>query len=239
MEKAKKFKIFIGLFYLIFILLFLSYFFSYFSLEEITSYNFIKNNRDFFFELRKSDLFYLATIFILFTIVWVLAAGFGSPLAIFSGFIFGKWIGTIVLIIGLSIGATLLYTFANFFLREIIKDKFLKKYQNLEAKFKKSEFIYLLIYRLIGGIPFVISNVLPCIFNVKKTNFFFATFIGTIPSIFLICSIGSGLEKIIDQNLETPTFFVLITSPDIYVPLIAFVCFVVITIFLRRLFYKK
>ena len=239
MEKTKKIKIFIGLFYLIFILLFLFYFFSYFTLEEITSYDFIKKNRDFFLGLQKSDLFYLAAIFILFTIVWVLAAGFGSPLAIFSGFIFGKWVGTIVLIIGLSIGATLLYSFANLFLKEIIKDKFLKKYQNLEVKFKKSEFLYLLIYRLIGGIPFAVSNVLPCIFNVKKTNFFFATLIGIIPSIFIICSIGSGLEKIIDQNLEAPSIFNIITSPDIYIPLIIFACLVLITIFLRRLFYKN
>jgi uncharacterized membrane protein YdjX (TVP38/TMEM64 family) len=239
MEKAKKIKIFIGLFYIIFIGLFLFYLFSFFSLDEITSYDFIKNNRDFFFELRQSNLFYLATIFILFTIIWVLAAGFGSPLAIFSGFIFGKWIGTFVLIIGLSIGATLLYTFANYFLKEIIKDKFLSKYQNLEIKFKKSEFIYLLIYRLVGGIPFAISNLLPCIFNVKKTNFFCATFIGIIPSLFLICSIGNGLEKIIDQNLEAPSIVDLISSPDIYIPLIAFFCLIVITIFLRRLFYKS
>ena len=170
--------------------------------------------------------------------MWVLAAGFGSPVAIFAGFIFGKWIGTLLLVIGLSIGATLLYIFANFFLKEIIKEKFLEKYKNLDAKFKKSEFIYLLVYRLIGGIPFAISNVLPCIFNVKVLNFFWATFIGIIPSLFLICSIGSGLEKIIDQNLEAPTMMDLISSPDIYFPLIVFTCLVLITIYLRKFFYK-
>ena len=152
--------------------LFLYFFFSKFSFQEITSYEFIKNNRNYFIELRQSNLFFLASIFILFTIVWVLVAGFGSPVAIFAGFIFGKWIGTLLLIIGLSTGATLLYIFANFFLKEIIKEKFLEKYKSLDAKFRKSEFIYLLVYRLIGGIPFAISNVLPCIFNVKIQNFF-------------------------------------------------------------------
>ena len=238
MENTKKIKLYIGLFYLIFVGLFLYFFFSKFSFQEITSYEFIKNNRNYFIELRQSNLFLLASIFVLFTIVWVLAAGFGSPVAIFAGFIFGKWIGTLLLIIGLSIGATLLYIFANFFLKEIIKEKFLDKYKNLDAKFKKSEFIYLLVYRLIGGIPFAISNVLPCIFNVKVLNFFLATFIGIIPSLFLICSIGSGLEKIIDQNLEAPTVMDLISSPDIYFPLIVFICLVLITIYLRKFFYK-
>ena len=98
MEKGKKIKLYIGLFYLLFVGLFLYYFFSKFSLQEITSYDFIKNNRDYFFELRQSNLFLLAIIFFLFTILWVLAAGFGSPIAIFGGFIFGKWLGSIIVV---------------------------------------------------------------------------------------------------------------------------------------------
>jgi len=239
MEKAKKIKIYIGLFYLLFIGLFLYYFFSKFSLQEITSYDFIKNNRDYFFELKQTNLFLLATIFFLFIIIWVLAAGFGSPIAIFGGFVFGKWLGTIIVVLGMSIGASLLYVFANYFLKELIKEKFLNKYQSLEIKFKKSEFIYLLLYRFIGGIPLAISNVLPCIFNVKVFNFFWATLLGILPQIFLICSIGSGLEKVIEKNLEPPGILDLIISPNIYIPVIVFVVLIIITIFLRKIFYRK
>ena len=238
MEKAKKIKLYIGLFYLLFIGLFIYYFFSKFSFQEITSYDFIKNNRDYFFELKQSNIFLLSAIFFLFTIVWVLAAGFGSPIALFGGFIFGKWVGSIIVVLSLAVGASLLYLFANFFLKELIKEKFLKKYQNLEIKFKKSEFIFLLIYRFIGGIPFAISNVLPCIFNVKVSNFFWATLLGILPQIFLICSIGSGLEKVIEKNLETPKFIDLIITQDIYLPLIVFAGLIIITIFLRKKFYK-
>ena len=52
-------------------------------------------------------------------------------------------------------------------------------------------------------------------------------------------SIGSGLEKIIDQNLESPKIKDLIFSPDIYLPLIGFILLIVLTIILKRLFYKK
>jgi len=239
MEKARKLKLFIGLFYLILVGFFFYIFFSKFSLQEITSYEFIKNNRDYFFNLKQSNLFVIAIVFVLFTVVWVLAAGFGSPIAIFGGFIFGKWIGSLLVVIGLSFGAALLYLFANYFLKDLIRDKFLNKYQGLEEKFKKSEFIYLLIYRFIGGIPFAISNVLPCIFNVKVFNFFWATIIGILPQVFLICSIGHGLEKIIDQNLVAPSIIDLISSKDIYIPLIFFSALVIVTIFLRNLFYKK
>jgi uncharacterized membrane protein YdjX (TVP38/TMEM64 family) len=239
MEKAKKIKSFIVIFYLVLVSLFLYLFFSRFSLQEITSYEFIKNNRDYFFEIKNSNLYLLATTFVLLTIFWVLLAGFGSPVAILAGFIFGKWLGLLFLVLGLSIGATCLYILANYFLKDLIEEKFLNKFKNLEKKFKKSEFIYLLIYRFVGGIPFAISNILPCMFNVKKSNFFLATLIGMAPQLFLICSVGSGLEKIIDQNLESPKFMDLITSSEIYIPLVIFGCLLIFTIFLRKFFYKN
>ncbi|MDA9598644.1 VTT domain-containing protein [Candidatus Pelagibacter sp.] len=239
MEKSKKIKLFIGLFYVFVVGLFLYFFFSKFTLQEITSYEFIKNNRNYFYEIKQSNLFLLGALFIIFAVLWVFAAGFGSPLALFAGFIFGKWFGLLFAVVGMTIGATLLYVFANYFLKEIIKDKFLDKFKNLEEKFKRSEFLYLLIYRFVGGIPFQIQNILPCIFNVKTYNFFWSTFLGMIPSLFIVVSIGSGLDKIIDQNLEAPSMIDLITSPSIYIPLIAFFALLAITIFFRKLFYKN
>tara|TARA_X000000950_G_scaffold77978_1_gene97979 strand:- start:740 stop:1462 length:723 start_codon:yes stop_codon:yes gene_type:complete len=240
MEKTKKIKIFVGLSYLVLLIIFLILFFSKFSFQEITSYDFIKNNRLYFIELKNSNLFLLSIVFLLFTILWVFPfLGFGSPVALIGGFIFDKWIGTVVVVLGLSIGATFLYIFGNYFLRDLIREKFLNKYQNLEIKFKKSEFTYLLVYRFIGGIPWQISCLLPTIFNVKVLNFFFATLIGIIPQIFLAVSIGSGIEKIIDNNLEAPGFLKLLLSSEIYVPLIGFFILVTLSIIGRKIFYKK
>ena len=240
MEKTKKIKIFIGLSYLILISIFLFLFFSKFSLQEITSYNFIKENRSYFLELKNSNLFFISTIFLIFTILWVFPfLGFGSPIALIGGFIFGKWLGTILVVLGLSIGATFLYLFGNFFLKDLIREKFLKRYQSLEIKFKKSEFFYLLIYRFIGGIPWQLSCLLPTIFNVKAINFFFATLIGIIPQIFIAVSIGSGLEKVIDQNSEVPGITDIIYSADVYLPILAFFGLILLSIFLRKFFYKN
>ena len=240
MEKTKKIKTIIGLSYLILVCLFLYFFFSKFSLQDLTSYDFIKQNRSYFFELKNSNLFLTSIIFLLVTILWVFPfLGFGSPVALFGGFIFGKWIGTLIVVLGSSIGATLLYMFGNYFLKDFIREKFLNKYQRLEMKFKKSEFIYLLIYRFIGGIPWQLSCLLPTLFNVKAKNFFFATIIGIIPQIFLAVSIGSGLEKLIDQNSEVPKITDVIFSQDIYIPILAFFALILFTIFLRKIFYKN
>ena len=240
MEKTKKIKLYIGLSYLVLLVVFLYLFFSHFSLQEITSYEFIKKNRSYFVELKNSNLFLITLVFLLFTILWVFPfLGFGSPVALMGGFILGKWIGTIVVVLGLSIGGTFLYVFGNYFLKDLVREKFLNKYQELEIKFKKSEFLYLLVYRFIGGIPWVISCLLPTIFNVRILNFFFATLIGIIPQIFLTVSIGNGIEKFIDDNTEAPGFLDLILSSDIYVPLIGFFILVLLSIIGRKIFYKK
>ena len=240
MEKSKKLKLFIGLSYLILLSVFLYLFFSKFSFQEITSYDFIKNNSAYFAELKNSNLFLISIIFLVLTIVWCFPLlGFGSPIALLGGFLFDKWIGTSLVVIGLSIGATFLYMFGNYFLKDLIREKFLNKFKNLEIKFKKSEFIYLLVYRFIGGIPWQLSCLLPTLFNVRVINFFFATLIGIIPQIFLAVSIGSGLEKVIDQNAEAPGITDVIFSPDIYVPIIAFFILILITIFLRKFFYRN
>tara|TARA_S200000501_G_C20610398_1_gene650040 strand:+ start:54 stop:776 length:723 start_codon:yes stop_codon:yes gene_type:complete len=240
MEKTKKIKIYIGLFYFAIVGTFLYYLFSKFSFQELTSYEFIKINIDYFSKLKNTNIFFLSLTFLFFTILWVFPfLGFGSPVALLAGVILGKWWGTIIVVVGLSIGATLLYVFGNFFLKDFIREKFLNKFQNLETKFKKSEFIYLLAYRFIGGIPWQLSCVLPTLFNVRVTNFFTATLIGIIPQIFLVVSIGSGLESIISQNLKPPGIIDIVSSKSIYMPLGIFFILIISTIFLRKLFYKK
>ncbi len=239
MEKTKKIKLFIGLFYIILVALFLYYLFSKFTFQQLTSYDFIKDNIVYFSELKKSNLFLLSLSFLLFTILWVFPfLGFGSPVALLGGFILGKWLGMLIVVLGLSIGATFLYIFGNFFLKDFVREKFLNKFQYLEIKFKKSEFNYLLIYRFIGGIPWQLSCILPTIFNVKVRNFFFASLIGIIPQIFLAVSIGSGLEKVIELNSEVPRITDIIFLPEIYIPILGFFVLVLITILLRKLFYK-
>ena len=80
---------------------------------------------------------------------------------------------------------------------------------------------------------------MPTIFDVRVKNFFFASLIGIIPQIFLAVSIGSGLEKVIEQNSQVPKITDIIFSPEIYIPILAFFSLVLITIFLRKSFYKN
>ncbi len=239
MEKEKKIKIYLASTYLFIISVFLWLFFSNYSINEITTYEFIKNNRDILIEFKKTNFFLITLIFFISTIIWVLLLGFGTPVCLLAGFIFGKWFGTIIVALALSIGATLLYIFANYFLKEIIEKKFSKKFINLNEKFKKNEFIYFLIYRFVGGIPFFISNILPTLFNIKVRNFLFGSIFGMLPQLFVWVSLGSGLEKIINNNLNAPSLTELLFHKGIYFPIIGFLILLILGILLKNIFFKN
>ena len=226
----KNIKILIGMTYLIVVSIFLFWFFSNFSIEEITNYKFIQSNRDYFINIKNKNLLLISVLFTFLTLLWVFMLGFGSPVALLGGFIFGKWIGTFLVALGCSFGASLLYLFGSYFLKDLIKKKFAKKYENLKKKFKKNEFTIFLIYRLVGGIPFAIANLLPIIFNVKLRNYFFGTFFGILPSLFIIASLGQGLEKTVQQNDQSISFIELILLPEIYIPILCFFLLMIISI---------
>ena len=239
MQKTKNIKIIIGLFYLILLFIFLYVFFSKFTLEEITTYKFIQANREYLANIKQTNTILLLFAFLIFTIIWVLILGFASPILLAAGFIFGKWLGVLLAVGSLSIGATILYIFAGYFFKDLIKEKFLNKFKNLETKFKKNEFIFLLIYRFVGGIPFQIANLLPILFNVKRKNYFFGSFLGIMPQGFIITSLGSGISEIIKNNDTVPSLLDLLSSNEIYLPILGFIFLVFLTIILKKFFYKN
>ena len=238
MVNENKLKIIIGIIYLFIVMGFLFLFFSYFSFDDFSSFELIKNNRNKLNEIKNSNLFIASVLFLIGVIIWVMLLGFGSPVTLVGGFIFGKWIGTILIVFGLSIGATILYVSANYLFKDLIEKKFSSKFSNLTEKFKKNEFIFFLIYRFVGGIPFFISNILPTLFNVKIRNFFFGSVIGMTPQLFVGASLGAGLNKIIENNQELPSMFDIILTPDIYVPVISMIILVLIGFIIRKKFYK-
>ena len=240
MQRMKNIKIWIGLIYLLLLSVFLYFLFSKFSIQEITTYNFIKSNSEYLVNLRESNLFLISIAFIAFGILWIsVLQGFGSPLVLASGFLFGVYFGTVIVVITLSLGASLTYIFANFFFKDLIKEKFANRFKFLEEKIQANEFIVILVYRFIGGIPFQIANLLPILFNVKLKNYFLGTFLGIIPQVFIIASLGAGLENQIKKNTEPPSFFELLTSFEIFGPIIAFFFLLILSFIGRKLFFKK
>jgi len=239
MNAEKNIKFLLGLTYILIIIVFLWFFFKQFSIQDFTSYEIIKKNRDTLNNLKNLNIFLSSLIFFIVTIVWVLLLGFGSPIFLIGGFIFGKWVGTILVVFGLTIGSTLLYYFANFLIKDLIYKKFSSKFKYLTEKFKRNELAYFTLYRAVGGIPFFLQNLLPILFNVKIRNYFFGTIIGLTPQLFVGVSLGAGIDKIIQENEKLPSIWKMLKTPDIYFPLLGIILIFLLAIYFRKKFFKK
>ena len=89
-----------------------------------------------------------------------------------------------------------------------------------------------------GGVPYAVQNVIPVLFNMTTRNYFIATVVGSLPSMFITVAIGSGIEKVIDENVQLNAAKV-ITSPDIYIPLIGFFIILISAFILKKVFFKN
>ena len=239
MDNSKKIRLILGIIYIIVLSTFLFFLFKNFSIQDFRSFEIIKSNRNMLEDLKTQNIILSALIFFLFTILWVLMLGFGSPIFLIGGFIFGKWVGTLIVLFGLCLGATILYFIANFFLKDFIYQKFESKFSYLTSKFKKNEFLYFIIYRAIGGIPFFVQNLLPVLFNISYKNYFFGSLIGLAPQLFIGVSSGAGINKIIDENSEVPSLFNMFLTPDIYLPILALIIFLILAFIMRKIFFKN
>ena len=114
------------------------------------------------------------------------------------------------------------------------------KFLKLKEFFDKNDLVYFMSFRFIGGAgaPFAIQNVLPVLFNMGIKNYFIATLIGGAPAMFVTAALGSGVEKVIDQNSEL-SFSTAMSSPDIYIPIIAFFFILVISFIIKKFYFKK
>ena len=232
-------KLVIGITYLAIISIGLYFLFSIVDIKDLMSYEFIRSNKDIILKYKNENFLFLTVIFFIFSVVWVLLLGFAMPLLIFSGFVFGKWWGILIVLTSTTIGATLLYLLVGFFFRETIEQKLAPKFSKLKEFFIRNDILYFMSYRFIGGggTPYAIQNVLPILFNMSVKNYVIATFVGSMPSMFVTVSLGSGIENVIDQN-ATLNIVTVLLSPEIYIPIIAFFIILIIAFLIKKLYFK-
>jgi len=236
MNRLSKIKIFLGLAYLGIVSLVVIAFF-YFGANTFLSPSYLVENKNYIFELRDQNLFLISSVYFFFSIIWVFLMGFGTPLVIFAGFAFGTILGSILSIFSFTIGATLLYLFANHYFKDLVEKYLGTKYASVKQNVNQNELSYFFSLRVIPGIPFPIKNLLPVLFNMKLKNFFLATLFGEAAPIIISVSIFSGLSNAFesDKDLNLNLLF----SPEIFFPLLALAMMSLIANFVKKKYFNK
>ncbi|MDC1124575.1 VTT domain-containing protein [Pelagibacteraceae bacterium] len=236
---SKNFKLFLGFTYLLLLAVFLYFIFSNIQINRLNEFLYYKELQLGLENFISANFLINIIYFFIFAVAWVALLGFGSPILIFSGILFGKWIGTIISIISISIGALILYTIANFFFRDTVKKILDHKFKKYIQLFQKNEFYYFFLYRFIGGlgVPFFLQNIFPVLFNMKKKNYFFSSLFGFVPGFFIFNTIGAGLNNYIEKS-ENFSFLELVLLPEIYFPILMFIVLIIISLLIKKKFFS-
>ena len=235
---SKNLKIFLAISYLLILFAFLYFIFGNIQISRLDDFSYYKElqtNLDIYISSNVLiNLFY----FFVFGIIWVVMLGFGSPILIISGILFGQWLGTAVSVLSLSFGALALYMIGIFFFRDLIKEILEKKFAPYISLFQKNEFFYFFIYRFVGGlgIPFFLQNLLPILFGMKKRNYFFSSCLGFIPSFYIMNTIGAGLNIYIKQSNDFSMIDLILTR-EIYLPIFMFFCLMILSLIIKKKFF--
>ena len=237
---SKNLKIFLGISYLIILFAFLYFIFTGIEISKLNNFSYYKDLQKTLSNYISVNIVTNLIYFFIFAIFWVALLGFGSPLLIISGILFGQWIGTLISVISISVGALILYVIGNFFFRDLVKKILSQKFDRYIFLFKKNEFYYFFIYRFIGGlgVPFGLQNLIPILFGMKKLNYFLSSFLGFIPGFFIFNTIGAGLNSYVEQA-EKFNMLEFILSPTIYLPILMFACLMIISFIIKKKFFDE
>lgn len=172
------------------------------------------------------------------TLIYALLVSISFPgagyLTIFSGFMFGLWVGALAAWAGAVIGATLIFLAA----RTAFGDVLEKKAGPLLAKFRdgfqgENAFNYLFALRLAPVFPFWLLNIAPAFVGMKLRTYTLATALGIIPGTFVYTWIGAGAGAVLDrgENLS----FDIVTQPIILGPVLGLIALSLLPTLIKRL----
>lgn len=129
----------------------------------------------------------------------------GTPLTLLSGALFGIVAGTVIALIGNTLGAILAFLLSRYIFREYIQNKILPKYPKIlkyEKSLEKKAVATVVLLRLIPIFPFNGLNFLLGVTNIPLSKYAIGSFVGMIPGTFLFVYFGESLGSMSLVNVS-------------------------------------
>ncbi len=209
-----------------------------FDLDSYLTFDTLKTNRDLLTAYVAQQHLFAALSFIgVYIVVVAFSLPGGAVMYIAGGFLFGWAAATIYIIVGATIGATVLFVAAKTALADSLRNRAGGMIQKMEDGFRDNAFNYLLVLRLVPLFPFWLVNLVPALLGVNLRTYIVATFIGILPGTAVYASVGNGLGAFFDRG-ETPDLGI-IFEPSIFLPLIGLAILALIPIMYNKFTISK
>ena len=207
-------------------------------LRDLVTFDHLKENRTLLVNYVQAH-FFLASL--LYITLYIVMAAFSIPGAAFlsltGGFLFMQPLSTIYVVLGASIGASIIFLAAKTAFGEFLKRKAGALLQKMEKGFRENAISYMFFLRLVPLFPFWLVNLAPAFFGVGLFTFIWTTFLGIMPGSFVFTQAGSGLGAILDTEGEFSIGAVL--NWQIRIALIALGVFALIPVIVKKIRKKR
>ena len=154
----------------------------------------------------------------------------GLIVTLSSGFFFGFYVGFIINITSITFGSLFFMIISKYFFLNYF-NYYLSKYTDkLNKIIKKSSYEYLILIRLIFGIPLIVQNLFISTLEVSKVKFIISSLIGFTPYFLIFSYVGDKISNLIEiKSFSIKNIF----SFEILIILI-----ILLSILIFRIFYK-
>lgn len=167
-----------------------------------------------------------------YAVVVAFSLPLGTVMSITAGFLFGMLTGTMLVVLGATVGATLLFLAVQIGFGQPDDSKAEKGWMaKMREGFNRNAFSYMIVLRLIPFFPFAGVNIAAALLKVPLPVYFFGTLLGIIPGSFVYVSLGNGLGAIFDSG-GTPNLSI-IFEPAIIVPIAGLAALVLLQVLYR------
>ncbi|MDE8348664.1 MAG: VTT domain-containing protein [Acidocella sp.] len=155
----------------------------------------------------------------IYTAAVALSLPVGLWLSLLGGLLFGMWLGSLLTVVSASCGAIILFLLARGLLAPFFEQKFAGKIAKLRPGLERDGFGYLLALRLMPVFPFWLVNLAPALIGMRLAPYAAASFLGMIPTSFVLNAVGSGLGATLATGARPNASMLL--RPGIMLPLMA------------------
>ena len=169
----------------------------FFNLQDYLTLAYLQENLEHFHLYYQNNWAFTIALFMGFYIVaTALSIPGAAVLTIGAGALFGRWTGTLIVSFASTIGATLAFLIARFFLRDFVEKKFADKLRAINVGIEKEGAIYLLTLRLVPLFPFFLINLAMGLTSIRTMTFFFVSQVGMLAGTFVYVNAGQEISKI-------------------------------------------
>jgi uncharacterized membrane protein YdjX (TVP38/TMEM64 family) len=165
--------------------------------QKYLSLDAIKQNRDALLTWTQANyVLAIAVMFLIYTVSTAMSFPGGIVLSLVTGFLFGRWVGTGIIVCAATLGAALVFLAARYLFAEAAKKRLGSFGEKINQGFTENGLSYLLFLRLVPLFPFWLVNLAPAFTNMKLPTYVLGTALGIIPGSFVFANLGKSLGSL-------------------------------------------